>query len=127
MNEVVLDASAVLAVLRAAPGADRVESRLEGAGIGAVNLFEVVAKLDEDGVPEVEIRRAIGRLDLDIHAFDAAQAYTAGALRRTTRPLGLSLGDWACLALAQRLGAVALTADRSWSRLEIGVAVEVIR
>jgi PIN domain nuclease of toxin-antitoxin system len=87
VNEVVLDASALLAVLRAAPGADRVESRLEGAGIGAVNLFEVVAKLDEDGVREVEIRRAIGRLDLDIHAFDAAKAYTAGALRRTTRRL----------------------------------------
>jgi ribonuclease VapC len=127
VNDVVLDASALLAVLRAEPGAERVEPRLEGAGIGAVNLSEVVAKLDEDGVPEAEIRRAVGRLELDVHAFDAAQAYAAGVLRRTTRALGLSFGDRACLALAQRLGALALTADRSWSRLQIGVAVEVIR
>ena len=124
---VVLDASALLAVLRAEPGAERVEPRLEGARIGAVNLSEVVAKLDDDGVPESEIHRAIGRLDLDVHAFDAAQAYAAGVLRQKTRTLGLSFGDRACLSLAQRLGAVALTADRSWARLEIGVAVEVIR
>jgi ribonuclease VapC len=124
---VVLDASALLAVLRAEPGADRVEPRLEGAGIGAVNLSEVVAKLDQDGVPEPEIHRAIGRLDLDVHAFDAKQAYAAGVLRRKTRALGLSFGDRACLSLAQRLGAVALTADRAWARLDIGVAIEVIR
>ncbi len=124
---VVLDASALLAVLRAEPGAERVEPRLEGARIGAVNLSEVVAKLDDDGVPELEIQRAIGRLDLEVHAFDAAQAYAAGVLRQKTRALGLSFGDRACLSLAQRLGAVALTADRSWARLEIGVVVDVIR
>ena len=84
---VVLDASALLAVLRAEPGAERVEPRLEGARIGAVNLSEVVAKLDDDGVPESEIQRAIGRLDLEVHAFDAAQAYAAGVLRqKTPRP-----------------------------------------
>lgn len=127
MNEVVLDASALLAVLRAEPGAERVEPRLEGAGIGAVNLSEVVAKLDEDGVPEPEIRRAIGRLDLDVHAFDAAQAYVAGGLRQKTRARGLSFGDRACLALALRLGATALTADRAWARLDLGIGIEVIR
>ena len=124
---VVLDASALLAVLRAEPGADRVVSRLERAGIGAVNLSEVVAKLDEDGVPELEIRRAIGRLDLDVQVFDADQAYAAGVLRRKTRALGLSFGDRACLTLAQKLGAIALTADRAWARLDLGVAIEVIR
>jgi PIN domain nuclease of toxin-antitoxin system len=127
VNEVVLDASALLAVLRAEPGSDQVEPRLEGARIGAVNLSEVVAKLVDDGVPETEIRRAIDRLELDIHAFDARDAYLAGALRKGTRALGLSLGDRACLALAQSLGAPALTADRSWSRLDLGIAIELIR
>ena len=127
MNDVVLDASALLAVLRAEPGAERVEPRLEGAGIGAVNLSEVVAKLIEDDVPEAEIRRAIGRLELDVHAFDEQHAFIAGVLRRSTRALGLSFGDRACLALAQTLGVPALTADRSWSRLDLGVTIEVIR
>jgi hypothetical protein len=52
VNDVVLDASALLAVLRAEPGAERVVPRLEGARIGAVNLSEVVTKLIEDDVPE---------------------------------------------------------------------------
>jgi ribonuclease VapC len=127
VSDVVLDASALLAVLRAEPGAERVEPRLEGVRIGAVNLSEVVAKLIDDGVPEAEIRRAIGRLELDVHDFDARHAYLAGLLREGTRGLGLSLGDRACLALAQSLDAPALTADRSWSRLDLGIAIEVIR
>jgi ribonuclease VapC len=127
VNDVVLDASALLAVLRAEPGAERVVPRLEGARIGAVNLSEVVTKLIEDDVPEAEVRRAIGGLELDVHAFDARLAYLAGFLGRSTRVLGLTFGDRACLALAQSLGVPALTADRSWSRLDLGVAIEVIR
>jgi ribonuclease VapC len=127
VNDVVLDASALLAMLRGEPGAERVEPRLEGACIGAVNLSEVVAKLIEDDVPEAELRRAIDRLELDVHAFEARHAYLAGFLRKSTRALGLSFGDRACLALAQSLGALALTADRSWSRLDLGIAIEVIR
>jgi ribonuclease VapC len=127
VNDVVLDASALLAVLRGEPGAERVESRLGGASVGTVNLSEVVAKLTDDGVPEADVRRAIGRLELDVHAFDAKHAYIAGVLRRSTRAFGLSFGDRACLALAQSLGALALTADRSWSQLDLGVAIEVIR
>ena len=127
MSDVVLDASALLAVLRAEPGAERVEEHLGGAAIGAVNLSEVVAKLIEDGVPEAQIRLAIERLELDVHAFDAEHACTAGLLRKMTRALGLSFGDRACLALARSLGVPALTADRSWSRLDLGIAIKVIR
>jgi PIN domain nuclease of toxin-antitoxin system len=114
-------------VLRSEAVAERVESRLESSSIGAVNLSEVVAKLIEDGVPEVEIRAALGRLQLDVHTFDREQAYAAGVLRQATRGPGLSFGDRACLALAQRLGGTALTADQSWSRLELDIRVEVIR
>jgi ribonuclease VapC len=124
VNDVVLDASALLAVLRA--GAKWAEPRLGGAAIGAVKLSEVVAKLAEDGVPDAQIRLAIGRLELDVHVFDANHAYTAGILRGATCALGLSLGDRACLTLAQSLGALALTADRSWPRLDLGIAIEVV-
>jgi PIN domain nuclease of toxin-antitoxin system len=127
VNDVVLDASALLAALRREPGGDQVEPRLEGARISAINLSEVVAKLDEDGVPEAAIRRAIGRLELGVHAFEAEHAYIAGTLRRATQAFGLSFGDRACLALARSLGARALTADRSWSSLDLGIAIEVIR
>lgn len=123
----VLDASALLALLRGEAGAERVEAVLDAAVVGAVNLSEVVAKLVDDAVPEAEARAAIGRLDLDIRSFDGEQALIAGVLRRGTRDHGLSLGDRACLALAGRLDATAMTADRSWARLDLGIPVELIR
>jgi PIN domain nuclease of toxin-antitoxin system len=50
MNSVVLDASAVLAVLHKEPGADRVLARIKGAVISAVNFAEVVTRLSRSAV-----------------------------------------------------------------------------
>ncbi len=125
---VVLDASALLALLHGERGADHVAAILPDAVLGAVNLSEVVAKLAERGMSANSIRTALQGLDLDVRAFDADLAYAAGELRRTTRARGLSLGDRACLALAAQLDAVALTTDRSWSGIEVQKAsVQVIR
>jgi PIN domain nuclease of toxin-antitoxin system len=59
--------------------------------------------------------------------FDDALAYRAGLLRPATKAAGLSFGDRGCLALAQQLGVPALTADRGWARLSIGIPIRVIR
>ena len=69
----------------------------------------------------------LGGLNLDIRPLTAAQAFAVGHLRPTTRALGLSLGDRACLALAAELGAVAVTTDREWAKSDVGAVVEVIR
>jgi PIN domain nuclease of toxin-antitoxin system len=123
-----LDASALLALLNQEPGADQTAAAIAaGAAMSAVNLSEVVAKLREQGVPAAAIRAAIDPLGLDVVPFDADQAYAAGDLRVETRQAGLSLGDRACLALAQRDHVPALTADRSWERLQVGVAIQLIR
>ncbi len=42
-------------------------------------------------------------------------------------PLGLSLGDRACLALAMSRAIPALSADRTWIQLDIGVVIQPIR
>lgn len=125
MSEPALDASALLAVMLEERGAEKVRDLLPGAIIGAVNLAEVVAKLQERGVPDEEIDRAIARLDLPVIPFDMAQAMVAGKLR--ARTLGLSLGDRACLALAVVRGTPAVTMDRGWSALDIGAEVIVAR
>jgi ribonuclease VapC len=59
--------------------------------------------------------------------FDAELAEMSADLRPATRPNGLSLGDRACLALAQKRGAVALTADRTWASVDVPVEVRVVR
>ncbi len=126
VSNVVLDASAVLALLQDEPGGDRVLDSLPGGLISSVNLSEVVAKLAELGMPESEIRLALS-LGLEVVPFDEAQAYSAGALRPVTRSAGLSLGDRACLALALSRDLPALTTDRVWRDMGIDVEVEVIR
>lgn len=127
MNECVLDASALLALMFGEPGAERILALLPGAGIGAVNLSEVVAKLQERGVPDARIARDIAALDLAVVPFDAEQAMAAGTLRAATRGHGLSLGDRACLALAKARGVPAVTTDRGWAALDVGVEVVVAR
>jgi ribonuclease VapC len=113
----ILDASALLALLNGEPGAEQVASVLAKARISAVNLSEVVAKLSDYGMPEAEIREALGGLGLEVAPFGEAQAYAAGLLRGVTRARGLSLGDRAFLALAQDQGLPALTTDSGWAGL----------
>lgn len=127
MKPVVLDATAVLALLQEEPGAERVVAALPDAAISAVNLNEVVGKLADSGMPEPAIRAALGALGLDVHPFDEDQAYQAGLLRPATSRQGLSLADRACLALGCRLDRPVLTADQAWASVKAGVEVRVIR
>lgn len=127
MPEFVLDASALLALLNGEPGEEVVAEAIPDAVISAVNLSEVVARLCEAGMPEGAIRQALLPLALDVEPFDEDQAYQAGLLRAATRSAGLSLGDRGCLKLARKLGVPALTADKTWLDLSLGVAVRPIR
>ena len=127
MSDIVLDASALMAVLREEPGAAAVEAVLDDAAISTVNLSEVQAKLVECGAVAEIAWSWLGGLDLDVIDFDATQARVAGNLRALTRTHGLSFGDRACLALAQILRAPAMTADRAWSGLEVGIEIRTVR
>lgn len=127
---VVLDSSAILALLNDERGAAEVAAVLDRAVVGAVNLAEVAAKLSEKGLDRAEIEDV---LDLfhDVRPFSTRQALETGELRRATRHLGLSLGDRACLALAIELGAVAMTSDAAWSDIDAkllqGARVRMLR
>jgi PIN domain nuclease of toxin-antitoxin system len=123
----VLDASALLALLNSEEGTGLVQELLPRSVISTVNLAEVVTRLSILGMPEGEIREALTVLGLEIIPFDEEQAFRAGLLSAYTQPLGLSLGDRACLALALTTHAIALTADRGWKKLDIGVEISLIR
>lgn len=123
----VLDASALLCVMFDEEGADHVAARLSGAMISATNFSEVIAKLVDRGMPPPDIITIMTDLDIEVVPVDRQQAEVAGLMRATTAGLGLSLGDRACLALAQTRRTTALTTDRAWSKLETDVAVEQAR
>ena len=120
----VLDTSAVLALFSEERGPAAVAARLDGSVMSAVNWSEVVAPARGDLRP---LRDGLAAAGLLIVPFGVEDAEAAGALWARTRQRGLGLGDRACLALALRLGVPAITADRAWADLDLGVAVELIR
>ena len=64
---------------------------------------------------------------VEVVSFSAAGAEWAASLVPLTSPLGLSLADRACLALAIARDLPVLMADRAWAALDIGVPMHLIR
>jgi PIN domain nuclease of toxin-antitoxin system len=126
VSDVVVDSSAVLALLFDEPGARAVLSVLPGALLSTVNFAEIIAKLTDRGMASEAARRTVEAIGVELADFDADQAWLSGDLKPLTGPLGLSLGDRACLALARARGLPALTADSAWTRVA-GVEVRLIR
>ncbi|MBU8545736.1 MULTISPECIES: PIN domain-containing protein [Roseomonadaceae] len=118
-----LDASAVLALLRREPGADVTAAALPAAVISAVNWTEVAAKLLPGPPERMEAWEA---LQIPVLDYDAATALDAARLLAAHRGI-LSLGDCACLATAARQALPVLTADRVWATLGLAVEVRLIR
>jgi ribonuclease VapC len=127
MTAVVLDASAVLAVVHKERGSEFVIASLADALFSAVNFAETITKLVERNVSAELAIATVQGLGLTIVDFDGGLAAKAGSLRAQTKHLGLSLADRACLALADREGVPAITGDRKWSRLDIGVDIRLFR
>lgn len=123
----VIDASALLALLFREPGAEVVSEGLPFGLVSAVNVSEVLARLSVVGYPTERFLRAMDAAAVTIVPFDLVQAQAAADLVSVTRPAGLGLGDRACLALARTSSLPALTADRAWSSLSVGVDVRTIR
>ncbi|WP_294320598.1 type II toxin-antitoxin system VapC family toxin [uncultured Sphingomonas sp.] len=126
MSGVVLDASAILALLKNERGAGKVAGVIANALVCAVNQAEVVSHFVHLGAPIEDVRVMLGALPYTVVAADDAMAWEAGSLRAATLSAGLSLGDRFCLALAKRLGVAAYTADKAWRDVATEVAAKVV-
>ncbi len=123
----VLDASAIIAFLQGEPGDVLVQKALQSryCVVTAANQGEIIAKSLDRGVSAQSVQAILAELDyvvIDIKAEDGVQA---GWMRAQTRKLGLRLGDRLCLAVAQRLMARVLTADRSWMPMAQPLGLEI--
>jgi ribonuclease VapC len=128
VSRVVLDASAVLAVIHRERGFEKLTpDLLLRAVISTVNLAEVQSKLVLSGWVSEDAWEDATSLVGEIAPFTADHAYVAGDLIAETRVLGLSLADRACLSLGLDLKAPVYTADRSWKNLKLGMQIHVIR
>jgi PIN domain nuclease of toxin-antitoxin system len=127
MSSVVLDSSAILAVLNRERGADTVMAAIDEAIVSTVNYAEVVARLIDLGRDVHAAKSAIRGLGIGVVEFDEELAGRTGELRPLTRRRGLSLGDLACIALAERDGIPALTADHRWRDAVPTVEIRIFR
>ncbi|GAB3248979.1 PIN domain-containing protein [Arthrobacter pigmenti] len=123
----VLDTSAVLAWIHGESGEDVVDPLLSDAVMSSLNWSELALKLQQHGVEPRPVSVRLQALGIVVEAFTPRDALNAAELWPSTRRFGLSLGDRACLALAQRLELPVVTADQAWTGFEFVSEVRLIR
>ena len=130
-TKIVLDASSVIALINREKGCEIVEKYLEDSIISTVNFAEVIAVVNRElfktEADRIEGLKLITDTLPQIIDFDVNQAIISGEFDSITKKYGLSLGDRACLALAKYKNIPVLTADKTWSKLNLGIKIKLIR
>jgi PIN domain nuclease of toxin-antitoxin system len=131
MSKVVLDTSALLALINNETGKDRVIAILPSSIMSSVNVAEAASILmARFNTPKEVVQSIIQKLIENIVSFTSEQAYIAGELNiiNMEKKLNLSLGDRACLALAKDLQIPVYTADKPWKELKLdNIDIKFIR
>lgn len=121
-----LDASALLALIQQEPEAPEVASLLDRASIHAVNQAEVITKLIQHGYTDVI--PLVERLGIPVlNVFGGSDAAFCGQLHAGSLKQGLSLGDCICLTVARSEQRVAVTKESRWQEAVEGLDIEVHR
>ncbi len=128
MNEVVLDASAILAIIFQERGKEKLTDEIMVSAIAStVNLAEVQCKLLQKGYDPDEAWEDILSLVPAAISFSSEQAMIAGNLVKNTQNKGLALVARSCLALAIMLKTPVDPTAQAWKNLNVGVPIHVIR
>jgi PIN domain nuclease of toxin-antitoxin system len=127
MADVVVDASAIIAIINGESGAQKATEGARGARMSALNYCEIAGWLAERGSTATDVEGVIAPFDLTVEDFNRSRALTAGLLTAKTKGRNISLADRACIALAIELGLPAMTGDRVWRDLGLGVDIVLIR
>ncbi len=124
---IALDASALLAFLFREKGHERVAAAMPETCMTTVNLCAALGRFARDGHDPAPVMERLAGAGVEWVPFDEDLCVVAAGLLPVVRPLGLSLGDRACLALGRLRRVPVLTADVDWKRLDAGVEVRCIR
>lgn len=134
----VVDASAVVALVRKEGGWRKVDATLKrGATIASPNLAEAITVLKRRGNTATadELAENLAALGLNVEPVVAVDAVRAAEVILHSDALAangelerpVSLGDAICLAVAERLGVPAICSDRAWNALTLSVRVGQFR
>lgn len=128
-NRVLLDTSALIALLKKEPGFDKIEDIIANSAISSVNFSEFVAVLTRSGIQENEINEIITDIVPEIIPFCVDTSILAGKLAILSKDYGLSLGDRACIATGEFYKMEVYTSDKVWLKLQpkLKTTITIIR
>jgi len=123
---IVLDASALLALLNREPGWEVVAraAASEDMTVSAVNYSEVLQKSARIGIASEEIDQVLDELAITVTPFGRLDARLAASFYRHRSDL--SLADRVCLALGRSLSSPTYTTDREWLNWADDLVVRVV-
>ena len=128
MSKIILDASALIALIKNETGASIVEGLLGQVVMSSINVSEVASVLLESEMNSQEAQECLLPLISIIIPFDEEQAFYTAELRKHTKNQGLSLGDRACISLGIKMNLPVYTADRIWKNIRLdNVEINLIR
>ena len=125
-NKVLLDTSAIIALLKQEPGHEMVSEIIANSAISAVNFSEFIAILTRASISEKDIDEIIKDLIPEIIPFCENISKKAGKLSKLTQSYGLSFGDRACLATGDHYHMEIYTADKVWVELKHKISSNII-
>ena len=123
MNKLILDSSAVLALIHHEPGGEKVRDIIKYSHLSTVNFSEIINKLYYYKFSIREVEEIIKQLKINLINFDKKIAIDTGKLIFLYKNLGLSLGYCACIATAILNKFDIVTADKIWLKLDLPVKV----
>lgn len=127
MIDAILDTSVLLAFAQGERHDVDVDALLSGAAVSALSVAEFRSKLIDKQVPVEDVEATLHDFNLKVLPFGSAEAEAAASLIPLGRPLGIGLGDCACIATGLVGGLTVWTADRDWTRLDVATTIKLIR
>ncbi|MEO0683783.1 MAG: type II toxin-antitoxin system VapC family toxin [Cyanobacteria bacterium J06649_11] len=126
-SAVVLDASAIIAVIKEEPGHEAVMPFIRNAVVLSVNFSEAVAYFAKHIVDDQVVSKVVQPFARAVVPYGFEESFLAGKLIRDTQQHGLSLGDRACIALGMVRKTSVITTDRAWAQLDVPIEIKLIR
>lgn len=123
---VVIDTSALMALIKREPGADQVAERISGGLASAVIFAETLSKLATQGYDSRSIGADLLAAGLNVEPVGMDDVRGVVALNRLAQN-NISLADRFCLALGLARNLPVLTGDRPWADLGLPLKIELIR
>jgi ribonuclease VapC len=130
---VIVDTSAIVAILRGEPQAERLAEAVLAAGgaqLSAASYVEAAAVVDRVGDPVLSRRldQLLGLLGIELVPFDAAQAAAARAAyadfgKGSGHPAGLNFGDCLTYGLAKATGQPLLWVGSDFGQTDLASAL----